>query len=1341
MGKRSLIVLTLLGSAVAGAAVPERAPGLYDHLVLQREGGLIPIRGIELERLPAGDPQRQAWSELRDELGGDWKVWLDERTALPALVLIRDHRWRPEERARELDNLDDYATLARNFMKENPSVAGPFNTAFELDREASGRRGADVWHVRFSQSIDGVRVEGARFEFHVAHGNLVAMGSRLWAPVRISAVPELTATEAWSKLDAYVRPVEGHGVVDLRELELLLVPINADPSTQGAWRGMRGAGVVHRLVWRFQFTDFAGIASWTGEVDAHNGEIVAFWDATQYDRIKGAVNPFTDDGPCIDQGCPVPDFPMPYVGYTENGGAVQYANSHGLYECVIPGATIETTLDGQYFRMVDSCGPITETTTCDGELDLGMADGINCGVASGASAGNTDAARTAYYHLNQVNAKARFWMSGNTWLDSTVQTNTNTGSGCNAGYGGGQIFLQVANASCGNTGQQQGLITHEWGHGLDDNDGGGADNPGEGYADIVALIEGRQSCIARGFNKFNLCPGFGDTCLTCTGLREMDWDARQAHTPATPSGFLATFCPNGTGPCGSQVHCESHVSSEAIYDLAVRDLPAMGLDVDTAWQLIDRLWYQSRPGSGGDAYNCTGPDSDSCSVGSWYHQLRLQDDDDGNLANGTPHAAAIFAAFDRHDIACGLSTDPENLNTSSCPALAAPVASFTTQTNAIDLQWTSVTDAATYRVYRNAIGCQRAQVPITEVAAPGTSFLDGGLANGVPVSYRVQAVGANAACESPVSNCLQATPQQLAGRVRFNPGAYACDGSALGVEVTDINHPTSSMTVSVYSDTEPTPESVTLNETSPGSARFTGSIQSTNSAAAADGQLSIAGGDTITAEYVDLDDGAGGMNVVQQAIALADCSGPLHIIVQVNTIAESTAIIDWTTSELTTGQLEWGLTPALGTVVVSPMFKATHSAEIGPFNAACDRVYFRITSTDGVGNVGVADVAGAPFEFNSTLINGVLYSDGFETDAGWTLEGEWEILPPQGLGSSPGDPTSASEGTRVLGQDLRGRGANPGDYEPFTTDGAISPVIDASSWTNVELHFDRWLNTHVTSLVTVDVKDSSGAWQAIWSDTDDGHIETSWNKVSYDVSQAAAGNPNFQIRFFTFARFGNHAGWNVDRLFLRDGDTPLHIVCGGCTGAPTFAGLVSAIDVDPCTDTGIQLDWVAAPAWGTGSAGSYSVYRDVTPGVTPSGANLIASGVTTTTWTDTTAPANTPVYYVVRAENDETCSAGPANSGVTETNLIEMPATNVTGAPGSGPVGDTLGVNRSATDVHLTWADVPGATQYTVERSSSADTGFTIVSQPAAAVFDDPGALTDGQTWYYLVTNSNACTN
>ena len=245
-------------------------------------------------------------------------------------------------------------------------------------------------------------------------------------------------------------------------------------------------------------------------------------------------------------------------------------------------------------------------------------------------------------------------MPGNSWLeDEQIECRTNVPATCNAMYRSGKIRMFQAGDGCANTAEIQGVVVHEWGHGLNFFDGGTEDSPSEAYSDIIAMLEARDSCLGRGFLTSGTCTGFGDTCITCTGARDMDWDAHIFDTPATPTGFLSTYCESGTGPCGKREHCESYLASEAFYDLATRDLPAAGVDVDTAWQLVERLWYQSRPGSGGQAYNCALPDSDSCSVGSWYHQLRMQDDDDGDLSNGTPHAAAIFAAFDLHDIACG----------------------------------------------------------------------------------------------------------------------------------------------------------------------------------------------------------------------------------------------------------------------------------------------------------------------------------------------------------------------------------------------------------------------------------------------------------------------------------------------------------------------------------------------------------------------------------------------------------------------------------------------------------------------------------------------------------------
>jgi fibronectin type 3 domain-containing protein len=116
------------------------------------------------------------------------------------------------------------------------------------------------------------------------------------------------------------------------------------------------------------------------------------------------------------------------------------------------------------------------------------------------------------------------------------------------------------------------------------------------------------------------------------------------------------------------------------------------------------------------------------------------------------------------------------------------------------------------------------------------------------------------------------------------------------------------------------------------------------------------------------------------------------------------------------------------------------------------------------------------------------------------------------------------------------------------------------------------------------------------------------------------------------------------------------------------------------------------------------------------------------------------VYYVVRAENDETCGGGPNNGGLMDGNLVYADAVDVTGQPPPGNVGDTLSVDDvNETDVRLDWTAVSDAVSYKVYRSTMADAGFAVVGEPTAPLHDDPGAFGDGQSYYYLVTAVNAC--
>jgi len=165
-----------------------------------------------------------------------------------------------------------------------------------------------------------------------------------------------------------------------------------------------------------------------------------------------------------------------------------------------------------------------------------------------------------------------------------------------------------------------------------------------------------------------------------------------------------------------------------------------------------------------------------------------------------------------------------------------------------------------------------------------------------------------------------------------------------------------------------------------------------------------------------------------------------------------------------------------------------------------------------------------------------IWSDDFETDKGWTLTGEWERGAPTASGGEHGnpDPASAQQGTNVLGTDLSGLGANPGDYEASLANRAYtatSPVIDCGIYTGVHLKFQRWLNVESSSYdhAYIDVY-ANGSWNlAVWQNTaliEDG----AWSLQDIDISAIADGFSDVRIRFCIGTTDGSwfYSGWNID---------------------------------------------------------------------------------------------------------------------------------------------------------------------------------------------------------------------
>jgi hypothetical protein len=687
-------------------------------------------------------------------------------------------------------------------------------------------------HVLSRRVVGGVPVRNSFVKATLNNGNLVLYGAHNWGTVDVSTVPSVTADQARRAVAARL---DGLDVAGWRRAELVLLPAargEASPANEG--RGYR-----YLLAWAVGPRIAGSAGTWEALVDAHGGEVLALYDANLYadqQKVVGGIFPVSNDRVPPD-GVEQGGFPMSHAYVFRPDGTRLTANSEGLVS--VPGE-YRTDLTGPFLKIVDACGVIDESTTCPA-LDLGMSDGTDCEVPAGASPGNTHSARTGFYELNRLIDQAKSWMgptaSPNTpagWMNRQLPANMNINNSCNAFFspadegspttGSVNFYRDSASTgigNCRNTGEIAAVFDHEWGHGLDSFDNaGGVSLPGEAYADMTAVMRLNTSCIGRGFFKSGVCGGNGDPCTECSGVREIDWKKRvsaRPHdlkwvlgmNPTVPGSCGAVVVPPtpfNSGPCQRGTHCEGTIIGEAVWDLLKRDLrchavrwetfdggPVAGgrctggapatMDENTALVLATRLFYLAGEGVT-LGYQCDPTfTAAGCHSGSWYLNMLAADDDDGLLANGTPHMAAIHDAFLRHGISCPSDGVPPTVANFGCVATPAPTGRATVTATAGEqgatVQWSNVPGAAEYWVLRTdgVHGCDFGKTRVARVSAQGPrTLVEDGLLDGLTYYYSVVAVGGQGAivadsCTGPMSDCAAVTP--------LPPGLSGAPGAAV----------------------------------------------------------------------------------------------------------------------------------------------------------------------------------------------------------------------------------------------------------------------------------------------------------------------------------------------------------------------------------------------------------------------------------------------------------------------------------------------------------------------------------------------------------------------------------
>jgi len=226
--------------------------------------------------------------------------------------------------------------------------------------------------------------------------------------------------------------------------------------------------------------------------------------------------------------------------------------------------------------------------------------------------GEDDAQLVTYVAVNVVKEYIRNFIDAQMpGLDEPIKANVNIPKACNAFFDGTTINFFAASMSCQNSGVLEDVIYHEFGHALHSAeiiDGVGRHDGamGEGVSDFLAAIITGDPGMGRGF-FYNEEP-----------LRQIDPINDEFRWPEDVG----------------EIHGTGRIIAGALWDLRKTLITQLGEAAGSA--LTNKLFLAAL--------------RRSVDIPSAFVEVLAADDNDGNLANGTPNECAIREAFGRHGL-------------------------------------------------------------------------------------------------------------------------------------------------------------------------------------------------------------------------------------------------------------------------------------------------------------------------------------------------------------------------------------------------------------------------------------------------------------------------------------------------------------------------------------------------------------------------------------------------------------------------------------------------------------------------------------------------------------------
>lgn len=273
-----------------------------------------------------------------------------------------------------------------------------------------------------------------------------------------------------------------------------------------------------------------------------------------------------------------------------------------------------------------------------------------------------------------------------------------------------------------------------------------------------------------------------------------------------------------------------------------------------------------------------------------------------------------------------------------------------------------------------------------------------------------------------------------------------------------------------------------------------------------------------------------------------------------------------------------------------------------------------------------------------------------------------------------------------------------------------------------------YLDTSNTSTTSVTISGLPASYTVyVYCDGDNGSTTKTGRYTIGSTTITATDNANTNFSG-TFTQANNSAGNYV--VFTNQTASSITVTAAGTSTDSGPRAPINGIQIvptsttpPPAAPTGLTATAVSSTqinlAWtASGGATGYNVKV-----ATVSGGPYItiASGITATTYSDTSAAPGVTSYYVVSAFN-----SGGESANSTQASAMTPPA---------APTG--LSATAGNAQVSLAWTASTGTTSYNVKRATVNGGPYTTIASPTTTSYTDTTAV-NGTTYYYVVAATNA---